>query len=78
LSFLIGAFLASDMDAMLSRGAFNSNRAVVIAGGGVIAEAWRGALAQHSIQASMLDDSEIENATLTGLRSVFSALNQTI
>jgi 2-dehydro-3-deoxygalactonokinase len=78
LSFLIGAFLASDMDAMLSRGAFDSNRAVVIAGGGVIADAWRGALAQYSIQASTLDDSEIENATLTGLRSVFSALNQTI
>ncbi|HEY8461046.1 MAG TPA: 2-dehydro-3-deoxygalactonokinase [Blastocatellia bacterium] len=73
LSFLIGAFLASDMDAMLSRGLFDSNRPVVIAGGGVIAEAWREALVQNSIQAVTLNDSEIENATLAGLRGVFSA-----
>lgn len=74
LSFLIGAFLASDMDAMLSRGVFNPDRTVVITGGGVIAEAWRAALAQKSIQAITLNDSEIETATLTGLRRVFSAL----
>jgi 2-dehydro-3-deoxygalactonokinase len=76
LSFLIGAFLASDMDAMVSRGVFDSDRAVVITGGGVIAEAWRGALAQNSIRAFTLDDSDVENATLAGLRRVFSALGQ--
>jgi 2-dehydro-3-deoxygalactonokinase len=74
LSFLIGAFLASDMDAMLSRRVFDSDRAVVITGGGVIADAWRGALAQNSIRAITLDDSEVENATLAGLRRIFSAL----
>lgn len=74
LSFLIGAFLASDMDAMLSRGVFDSDRAVVITGGGVIADAWRGALAHSSIQAITLSDSEVESATLAGLRRVFSAL----
>jgi 2-dehydro-3-deoxygalactonokinase len=74
LSFLIGAFLASDMDAMLSRGVFDSGRAVVITGGGVIADAWRGALAHSSIQAITLSDSEVESATLAGLRRVFSAL----
>jgi 2-dehydro-3-deoxygalactonokinase len=78
LSYLIGAFLASDMDAMLSRGVFDSDRAVVIAGGGVIADAWRGALAQCSIQAITLNDSEIENAMLTGLRRVYSSLNPTV
>jgi len=76
LSFLIGAFLASDVDAMLSRRLFNPDGAIVIAGGGVIAEAWRAALAQSSIRAIMLNDSEIENATLTGLRRVFSALGR--
>jgi len=76
LSFLIGAFLASDMDAMLSRGLLDPDGAVVIAGGGVIAEAWRGALAQSSIQAITLDASEIEHATLTGLRRIFSAVRQ--
>jgi 2-dehydro-3-deoxygalactonokinase len=76
LSFLIGAFLASDMDAMLSRGVCDSDRAVVITGGGVIADAWRGALAQNSIRAITLSDSEVESATLAGLRRVFSTLNQ--
>jgi 2-dehydro-3-deoxygalactonokinase len=76
LSFLIGSFLASDMDAMLSRGMFDSDRTVVIAGGGVIADAWRGALAQSSIHATTLSDSQIENATLAGLRRVFLALNR--
>src|SRR2546428_11247734 len=70
LSFLIGAFLASDMDAMISRGWFDSAEKVVITGGGVIAEAWRGALAQSSVRAITLGDSEVENAMLTGLRRV--------
>lgn len=73
LSFLIGAFLASDMDAMLSRCVFDSDRAVVITGGGALAEAWRCALAQNSIRAITLNDSDVENATLAGLRRVFSA-----
>ncbi|HEU0179340.1 MAG TPA: 2-dehydro-3-deoxygalactonokinase [Blastocatellia bacterium] len=76
LSFLIGAFLASDMDAMLSRRLLDPDGAVVIAGGGVIAEAWRGALVQSSIRAITLSDSEVENATLAGLRRLFSALGQ--
>jgi 2-dehydro-3-deoxygalactonokinase len=76
LSFLIGAFLASDMDAMVSRGLFDSAGKVVIAGGGVIAEAWRCALTQNSMRAIALNDSEVENALLTGFRSVFSALGQ--
>src|SRR5262245_23631504 len=76
LAFLIGAFLASDMDAMVSRGLLDSEGAVVIAGGGVIAEAWRGALTQRSMQAITLSDSVVENAMLAGLRRVFSALSQ--
>jgi 2-dehydro-3-deoxygalactonokinase len=76
LSFLIGAFLASDVDAMTSRGLLNSEGTVVIVGVGVIAEAWRGALTQRSIQAITLGDSEVENAMLAGLRRIFSALGQ--
>jgi len=76
ISFLIGAFLASDMDAMVSRGLFDSAGKVVIAGGAVIAEAWRCALTQNSMRAIALNDSEVENALLTGFRSIFSALGQ--
>jgi 2-dehydro-3-deoxygalactonokinase len=74
LSFLIGAFLASDMDVMVSRGLFDSAEKVVITGGGVIAEAWRGALAHLSVQAVILGDTGVENGLLAGCRSVFSVL----
>jgi len=76
LSFMIGAFLASDMDAMRARGLLDSQGAVVITGGGAIAEIWRAALAQSSILAITVDDSEVENALLTGFRRIFPALSQ--
>jgi 2-dehydro-3-deoxygalactonokinase len=72
LSFMVGAFLASDMDVMISRGLFDSAGKVVITGGGVIAEAWRGALAHLSVRAIILDDADVERALLAGCRSVFS------
>lgn len=74
LSFLIGAFLASDMDAMVSRRLFDSEGEVVITGGGALAEVWRGALAHSSVRAVILGDADVERALLAGCRSVFSAL----
>jgi 2-keto-3-deoxy-galactonokinase len=74
LSFLIGAFLASDMDAMVSRGLLAPESAVVITGGGLIAEAWRDALAHLSMEVVILDEAEVESAMLRGCRSVFSTL----
>jgi 2-dehydro-3-deoxygalactonokinase len=74
LSFLIGVFLASDVDAMVSRGLFNSEGTVVITGGGVIAEAFSGALARLSARTVILDDDDVERALLAGCRSVFSTL----
>src|SRR5262249_52038461 len=74
LSFMIGAFLASDVDAMVSRGLFDSSGKVVITGGGVIAETFSGALARLSVSSVILDDAAVERALLAGCRSVFSAL----
>jgi hypothetical protein len=68
LSFPIGAFLASGMDAIFSRELFGWEVEAVIAGGSVIAETRRGALAQSSMRAIALRDLEIENAMLIGLR----------
>jgi 2-dehydro-3-deoxygalactonokinase len=78
LSFLIGAFLASDMDAMVSRGLFDSAGKVVITGGGMIAEAFSGAIARLSLQAVILDDADVERALLAGCRSVFSHVVTTL
>jgi 2-dehydro-3-deoxygalactonokinase len=78
LSFLIGAFLASDVDAMVSCGLFNSEGTVVIAGGGVIAEAFSGALAGLSARVVILDDADVERGLLAGCRSVFSHVVTTL
>ena len=75
LSFLIGAFLVSDMDAMSSRGVLDSESAIVIAGGGVIAEAWRDALAHLALETIILGDAEVEGALLVGCHSIFSVLS---
>ncbi len=72
MAFLIGAFLASDMDAMYSRGLLDSEGALVITGGGPIAEVWRLAFADSPMPAIKLNDSEVENGLLTGFRQIFS------
>jgi 2-dehydro-3-deoxygalactonokinase len=74
LSFLIGAFLASDMDAMISGGWLSSETNVIIAGGGALAQIWRRTLAGSSIRAILLSDSDLESGLLAGCRCVFSAL----
>jgi 2-dehydro-3-deoxygalactonokinase len=70
LSFLIGAFLASDIDAMISCGLLKAESRIVITGGGAIADAWRGALDASSLPAIALSDDEVEQAMLTGFASI--------
>jgi 2-dehydro-3-deoxygalactonokinase len=66
LAFLIGAFIASDLDPLMARNALVEP--TIIAGGGPIAEAWRRALS--SIDPRVLANEEIERALLAGLRSL--------
>jgi 2-dehydro-3-deoxygalactonokinase len=70
LSFLIGAFIASDMDAFISRGVFSRDTPVVIVGASALAQAWRSSLAAMSVSASVLSVPETEDALLTGLRCI--------
>jgi 2-keto-3-deoxy-galactonokinase len=66
LAFLIGAFIASDLDPLMARNALVEP--TIIAGGGPIAEAWRRALSP--IDPRVLASEEIERALLAGLRSL--------
>src|ERR1700682_6009726 len=68
LSFLIGAFIAVDLDALISRGVLARDSQVAIVGAAALAEAWRYALTQRSISAIVLTAAEAEQALLTGLR----------
>ncbi len=68
LAFLIGAFIASDIDPLIARGAVIDP--IIIAGGGAIAESWRGALRGVSLNSTVLSADELERALLAGLRSL--------
>jgi 2-dehydro-3-deoxygalactonokinase len=70
LSFLIGAFLASDLDALLARRILLPESPVAITGAGVLAAAWQSSLLQASINACVITDSEIETAMLAGFSQI--------
>ncbi len=68
LNFLIGAFIAADLDALVARRVLTG--AVVIVGSGALAEAWRHALAQIEIQSQIITGEQSERALLTGLHTI--------
>ncbi|HYE74858.1 MAG TPA: 2-dehydro-3-deoxygalactonokinase, partial [Blastocatellia bacterium] len=74
LAFLIGAFIASDLDALKSRGALGQS--VLIVGSGALAETWQRALSQSSIEAKIISGEQSEEALLSGLRSILTAVDQ--
>jgi 2-dehydro-3-deoxygalactonokinase len=69
-SFLIGAFVAADLDALVAREILVENIPVVISGNEALAEAWREALQERSLPAQVLTTDESEKAFLAGLNSI--------
>jgi 2-dehydro-3-deoxygalactonokinase len=69
-SFLVGAFIAADLDALCDRGILIENIPVVISGNEALAEAWRETLKEMSVPAKVLTTDETEKAFLVGLRSI--------
>jgi 2-dehydro-3-deoxygalactonokinase len=70
LAFLVGAFVASDLDALISREAIIDP--VVITGGGAIAEVWQDELKKFSVKAAIISGAELERALLKGLQCITS------
>lgn len=70
LAYLIGAFIAADLDALINRGLLAGDIAVVISGHTAIAEAWSFALEQVSVRSSRLTAPETEDAFLAGLKRI--------
>jgi 2-dehydro-3-deoxygalactonokinase len=70
LSFLIGTFVASEMDALIARRVLAEEKQVAIVGIPALAAAWRSALMAMSVPASVLSPAETEDALLTGLRCI--------
>jgi 2-dehydro-3-deoxygalactonokinase len=72
LAFLIGAFLASDLDALIQNGIMTQHTPVAITGSSVLAEAWQRALAEAAVPAVALKEDDTERALLAGLRSILN------
>jgi 2-dehydro-3-deoxygalactonokinase len=72
-AFLLGAFIAADLDALVTRGFIRRDTPVVISGHPVTASAWALALEQISVNAVVLNEQQIEAAFLAGLKQVLLA-----
>lgn len=70
LAFVIGAFIASDLDALRKRGALDVQREGGIIGSKALSEAWQFALGGAGIPSAIIDSATVENAFLTGLRLI--------
>lgn len=70
LSYLIGAFVASDLDALIARRVLTPDRPVAITGAGALADFWLQALAATSIPTRIMTETEVERGLLAGLRAI--------
>src|ERR1700730_3748697 len=69
-SFLVGAFVAADLDALLARGILVENMPVVMSGNEALAEAFGETLREGSIPTKVLTPDETERAYLAGLNAI--------
>jgi 2-dehydro-3-deoxygalactonokinase len=70
LAFLVGAFIASDLDALRKRSRLHRQHEVGIIGYKALAEAWQFALDDAGIPSAIIDSANVENAFLTALRLI--------
>lgn len=70
MSFLIGAYIASDLDSMLATETITMNQPVLITGSGAIASAWQQALKLSRIPAENASSADVETGLLKGLKAL--------
>ncbi len=70
MSFLIGAYIASDLDALLNRGLIASGNPVLLTGSGAAAIGWQQGLKLASIKAEILSADDIEKGLIRGLKTL--------
>jgi 2-dehydro-3-deoxygalactonokinase len=74
LSFLLGAYVAAELEALERAKAFAGTRRVILAGSSAVAGAWQLALAQRRMAARGLRGRESEQAFLAGLGRLVQAV----
>src|SRR5262245_10693429 len=70
LAFLIGAFIACDLDALVARGMLGVETKVAVAGKTALVDAWCKALKRASVPATALSEDLVEQASLAGMHLV--------
>ena len=70
LAYLLGAFIATDLDALVARGILEGETRLAISGHPATTAAWVFALAQTSIRTVPLSTAETERAFLAGLNGI--------
>lgn len=76
MSFLLGVYLAADLDGMLRQGFLQPSQQVLLTGSGAVARAWEQALRDLAIPTKQLSETEVEEGFLMGLREVWAGLRQ--
>ncbi len=74
MSFLLGVYLAADVDAMQRQGHLPAGQPVVLTGSGALAKAWELVLEKQAIPVSHLNEAEVEAGFLRGLRAIAARL----
>jgi 2-dehydro-3-deoxygalactonokinase len=70
LSFLVGAFIAADLDGLRGTGALAPGATVAVSGGEKVGGAWTAALGQIGCTVRALSAAEVEGGFLAGCRAV--------
>jgi 2-dehydro-3-deoxygalactonokinase len=73
LAFLLGAFVAADLDGLRAAGALRAGSAVVVAGDEKVGGAWTQVLRQQGHDVRRLLPDEVEGGFLAGLRAIADA-----
>jgi len=72
LAFAVGAFIASDLDALMTRGVIAPESNIALVGHSSISDAWRTALSERNIAATIIAQEQSESALLEALRRILA------
>ncbi len=75
MSFLLGVYLASDLEALLRQGLLQAGQPVVLTGAGAVARAWQLALRALAIPVTQLNEANVECGFLTGLQQITAGVS---
>ena len=67
MSFLIGAYVAAELESLCQAGRLAANESVILAGSGAVAEAWAIAFELKRVPTQQLSEAGIETAFIAGL-----------